>query len=60
MLQNHKKIKKSRLVKTLLDYNVMLYYRVANYNCNRWETLPSPHLARASLTLHIRLPPNIS
>ena len=33
---------KSRLVKTLRDYNVMFYYRVANYKSNRKETLPSP------------------
>ena len=40
MLQNHKKSKKSSLVKTLLDYNIMFYYKVANYKCNRSETVP--------------------
>ena len=32
---------KSNLFKTLLDYNLMYYYRVANYKCNRLEILPS-------------------
>ena len=36
VLQNHNK-NKSGLVKALLDYNI-LYYRVANYKCNRLET----------------------
>ena len=26
----------------LVDYNIMFYYKVTNYKCNRWETLPLP------------------
>ena len=55
MLQVHNENKKSSSVKTLLGYNVMLYYRVANCKCDRWETLPLPYLAWAFWTLHSRV-----
>ena len=44
-----------RLVKILLDYDIMFYYRVANFKCNSRETLLSPCFFNTSQLRRVEL-----